>query len=424
VVSLTIELGKLSLKIGTHAAEDPLQGFKVLGAEDHPTAFGHKDQVSMEYKHAVPTGSIELLSIHRPTIVEAMKQTKTLKVRVKDKHAAELHRMARSVNFVWNYVNELSSRSIRERGVFLSAYDMDRYTKGAGKDLGLHSQTLQEVSREYATRRKQVRKSRLAWRKSRGVRRSLGWVPFKSGAAKWKNGQVYFNGQHVKVWDSFGLSQYRFRAGSFNEDARGRWYFNVVVEVEVQPSTGQGAVGIDLGLKDVATCSNGEKLENGRFYRDQEKKLAKAQRARNKRRVKAIHAKIRNRRMDALHKFSRRLVNQHGEIVVGDVSSTKLVKTRMAKSVLDAGWGQLKTMLAYKCEHAGIVFREVREAYTSRTCSACGSLSGPQGVNGLRVRDWECVACGALHDRDVNAARNILRLAAGCRRPEVGIASL
>ncbi|WP_251048311.1 transposase [Halomonas sp. ISL-56] len=375
----------------------------------------------MKHEYAMTSGSVWMIFVHRPNTIGIMKQTKTLKVRVKDKHVAQLNRMARSVNFVWNYLNELSSRSIRERGVFLSAYDMDRYTKGASKDLDLHSQTLQEVSREYATRRQQFSKSRLAWRKSRGIRRSLGWVPFKTGAAKWKNGQVFHNGTYFKVWDSYGLSQYRFRSGSFNEDARGRWYFNVVVEVEVQPSAGQGAVGIDLGLKEVATCSDGEKLENGRFYRDLEAKLATAQRARNKHRVKAIHAKIKNRRKDALHKFTRRLVDQHDEIYVGDVSPLKLAKTRMAKSVLDAGWGQLKTMLEYKCEHAGIVFEEVREAYTSRTCSSCGSLSGPQGVNGLRVRDWKCVECGALHDRDVNAAQNILSLAAGHRRPEVEI---
>ncbi|MFC0711746.1 RNA-guided endonuclease InsQ/TnpB family protein [Azorhizophilus paspali] len=348
-----------------------------------------------------------------------MKQTKTLKVRVRDKHVPLLRQMARSANFVWNCLNALGSRAIQERGLFLSTYDMDRYTQGAGKELGLHSQTLQEVSREYATRRKQFGKFRLGWRKSHGVRHSLGWVPFKSGAAKWKNGQVYHNGGYFKAWDSYGPSQYTFRSGSFNEDARGRWYFNVVVEVDVQPSTGQGAVGIDLGLKDVATCSNGERLENGRFYRDMESKLATAQRSCNRYRVKAIHAKVKNRRKDALHKFSGRLVNQYGEIHVGDVSPTKLAKTGMAKSVLDAGWGQLKVMLEYKCDRAGIVFKEVREAYTTRTCSSCGSLSGPQSVNGLRIREWTCCECGVAHDRDVNAARNIL--AAGHGRPVVGI---
>ena len=85
-----------------------------------------------------------------------------------------LNRMARGVNFVWNFVNELSQRSIKERGVFLSAYDMHPYTKSAGKELGLHSQTLQCIAGEYVTRRKQFNKARLNWRKSDGARRSLG----------------------------------------------------------------------------------------------------------------------------------------------------------------------------------------------------------------------------------------------------------
>ncbi|TWH64532.1 hypothetical protein LX59_01285, partial [Azomonas agilis] len=135
-----------------------------------------------------------------------MQQTKTLKVRVRDKHVPLLQQMARSVNFVWNYLNELSARSIRERGRFLSAFDLHPYTKGANKELGLHSQTLQEIAREYVTRRKQFKKSRLSWRKSGGVRRSLGWIPINTGAASWKSGQVYHNGHYFKVWDSYGLS--------------------------------------------------------------------------------------------------------------------------------------------------------------------------------------------------------------------------
>lgn len=352
-----------------------------------------------------------------------MTHTKTLKVRIRDKHAPVLRHMARSVNFVWNYLNELSQRSIREHGVFLSAYDMQKYTNGCAKELGLHSHTVQAVGKEYATRRLQFRKSRLNWRKSGGVRRSLGWIPLNTGAASWKNGQVYHNGHFFKVWDSFGLGQYRFRSGSFTEDARGRWYFNVVVDVEAKPSAGKHAVGIDLGLKTVATCSDGAVLENARFYRDLEPALAIAQRAGKKARIRAIHARIANRRKDALHKFSRSLVERCNLIVVGDVSPQKLVKTNMAKSVLDAGWGQLKTMLAYKCAHAGIVFREVSEAYTTQTCSCCGALpdSRPRGIAGLGIREWTC-ECGVTHDRDINAARNILAL--GHERPDVGIPAL
>lgn len=350
-----------------------------------------------------------------------IKSTRTLKVRVRDKHAAQLREASRAVNFVWNYANELSSRSIRERGRFLSAFDMHPYTKGSGKELGLHSQTVQAVTDEYVLRRKQFKLRKLRWRRSGGARRSLGWVPFKVGAAVWKNGQVIFNKQHFKVWDSYGLAGYRFRSGSFNEDARGRWYFNVVVDVDRDLSQGQEAVGIDLGLKTTATCSDGTKLESGRLYRDLEKALGIAQRAGKKARVKALHAKIANRRKDALHKFSNTLVARCGVIVVGDVSSLKLVKTKMAKSVLDAGWGQLKTMLSYKCDHAGIFFKIVNERNTTQTCSTCKQLpeSRPRGIAGLGIREWTCCGCGATHDRDVNAAKNILAL--GHERPSVGI---
>lgn len=350
-------------------------------------------------------------------IYTVMKQTKTLKVRVRDKYIPLLNEMARSVNFVWNYINELSDRAIRERGLFLSAYDIQKYTDGSSAELPLHSHTIQEIGKEYATRRKQFKKRKLAWRKSGGVRRSLGWIPFKSGAAKWKNGQVYHNGHSFKVWDSYDLSRYRFKAGSFSEDARGRWYFNVAVEVEVEIPAGQDRIGIDLGLKDTATCSDGVKLEASRYYRDQEAKLAVAQRAGKRQRARAIHAKIANRRKDVLHKFSRALVERCGVIIVGDVSPTKLAKTKMAKSVLDTGWGLLKTMLEYKCDSAGIVFKVVGEQYTTQTCSNCGTLpdSRPRGIAGLGIREWSCSACGVTHDRDVNAARNILAL--GHERP-------
>lgn len=332
--------------------------------------------------------------------------TKTLKVRVKDKHAKQLSAMAVSVNQVWNYLNELSSRSIKEKGRFLSAFDMHKYTTGASKELGLHSHTPQVVAKEYATRRKQFKKTKLAWRKSFGSKRSLGWIPINTGASKWKNGQVYHNGCCFKVWDSYGLSQYKFRTASFNEDSKGRWYFNVVVEVEPETTKGTADVGIDLGCKDAVTTSDGDKL-SGRWYREMETKLAVAQRANNKQRVKAIHSKVANRRKDALHKFSRKLVNENAAIFVGNVSSKAMVKTKAAKGALDAGWGMFKTMLEYKCHQAGVVFDVVNEAYTTQACSECGSIAGPKGYAGLNERNWVCSECGAQHDRDINAATNI-----------------
>lgn len=340
-----------------------------------------------------------------------MMRTKTLRVRVKDAHAAQLRRMALSVNLVWNYLNELSDRAIRERGVFLSAFDMQKYVQGAHKDLGLHSHTPLQVCKEYAVRRKQTGKRRLSWRNSTGARRSLGWVPINTGMASWKKGGVYHNGIVFKVWDSWGLDAHQFRAASFSEDARGRWYFNVAVEYEAEPSKGTTSVGLDLGCKDAVALSDGQK-ETGRWFRGIEAKLAVAQRARKKTRSAALYAKAANRRKDALHKLSRKLVDTNAAVFVGNVSSLNMAKTRMAKSALDAGWGMLKTMLDYKCDHAGIVFDVVNEANTSRRCSCCRAIpdSSPKGMGDLGMREWVCSECGAVHDRDINAARNILAL--------------
>ena len=346
---------------------------------------------------------------------------KTLKVRVKDKHASVLRRMARDVNQVFNFANETSSRAIRERGKWLSAYDLQKLTAGYSKCDGVTvgSGTVQLVCVEYATRRKQFKKARLNWRVSnpKSSKYSLGWIPFKGGHAKYKAGQIEFAGKKFSLWDSYGLSNYELRAGSFSQDARGRWYLNVAVEVEAKPSAGTASVGIDLGLKECATTSAGDKLE-GRWYRANEKALATAQRARKKQRVKAIHAKTASQRKDALHKFSTRLVAENAAIFVGDVASAKLVKTKMAKSTLDAGWSMLKTMLEYKSRQAGIVFEEVNESYSTQTCSQCGSIEGPKGLNGLGIRQWTCSSCEAVHDRDVNAARNIA--ARGLASLEVG----
>lgn len=335
--------------------------------------------------------------------------TRTLRLRLKDKHAVLLREQARSVNFVWNYVNELAVKHFERRREYLSAYDMQPYTKGASKELGLHSQTVQAVQEEYVTRRKQFKRVKLRWRVSGGARRSLGWIPVKASALRYRGGQVWYGGRPLSLWDSYGLHQYELGPGSFSEDSRGRWYLNVTVKVRKPAGiAARGAVGIDLGLKDFLSTSDGVKAESARFYRDMEVPLANAQRANKKRRVKAIHAKIAHRRKDALHKLSAKLVSQYGAIFVGNVNASSLAKTRMAKSVLDAGWSAFRTMLQYKCDDAGVWFEEVDEAYSTQTCSCCASRTGPKGVAGLGIRAWACEVCGTIHDRDVNAARNIL----------------
>lgn len=345
---------------------------------------------------------------------------RTLRLRVKDKHARLLAAQAREVNLVWNYANETSQKILRREQRFCSSADLDKLTAGATKEgLSLHSQTVQAINGEYVARRRQFRRARLAWRKSGGARRSLGWIPFKASAIRYKAGQVWYCGKPISLWDSYGLSSYDLGPGSFSEDARGRWYLNVTIKLARPPaSTSSTALGIDLGLKDFLTTSEGAKVDGHRFYRDLEPALAVAQRANKKARVKALHTKIKARRKDALHQLSTMLVKEYGAIFIGDVHASKLAKTSMAKSVLDAGWSAFRTMLSYKCEHAGVWFEEINEAYSTQTCSACNSRTGPKGREGLGIREWQCGVCGTVHDRDVNAAQNILaaghgRLAGG-----------
>jgi IS605 OrfB family transposase len=338
---------------------------------------------------------------------------KTLRLRIKDRHASWLNARAREVNTVWNYCNELSQTVWRRERRFLTGFDFWPFLKGATKEgLELPVQTVQEVAEQFAVKRRAARKPRLAWRASRGARRNLGWLPFKVRTITYTSGQIRYAGKWLGLWDSYGLANYALRAGSLSEDSRGRWYLNVNVEAPEfegpKPEVTHGnAVGIDLGLKEFACVSDGERVEASRFYRDLEPELAAAQRAKKKDRVRAIHAKIGNRRKDTLHQLSTKLVRMNGAIFVGDVDARALAKTRIAKSVLDAGWSMFRTILRYKCDRAGVWFSEVNERFTTRDCHACGARSGPAGVEGLVMRAWSCSRCGAHHDRDVNAAVNI-----------------
>lgn len=331
----------------------------------------------------------------------------TYQFRLKDSSTSWLNKAARSVNFVWNYCNETSFNAIRNNNHFLSGFDLNKLTSGVAKELGLHSQSVQSVCEEYFKKRKQFKKRKLKWRS----KKSLGWIPFKSSGIKIINDSIKYAGNKVRFWKSREIEG-KIKCGSFSQDARGRWYINITCEVENNlDQAKENAIGIDLGLKDLATTSDGKKFAANRYYRKYERLLGLAQKDNKKKRVKAIHAKISNSRKDTNHKISHELARDNNLIVVGNVSSSKLVKTKMAKSVLDAGWSQLKNFLEYKAIRRQGKVIEVSEYLTTQTCSSCGIVpnSAPKGVKGLGIREWVC-SCGTLHDRDINAALNILRI--------------
>ena len=338
---------------------------------------------------------------------------RTLRLKVKTEACPWLNAAAVEVNQVWNWSNATSYKAAHPfagPAKWLSGFDLDKLAAGAAEYFEhIGSATIQRVNAEFAARRKQFKKAKLRWRVSRGAKRSLGWIPFKAAQLKRKGRSLRFAGKAFRVFEQELLEGARWQCGCFAQDAVGDWWLCLPVERSLaQTVTQNEAVGLDLGLKDTVATSDGEKLEAGHFYRNVECKIAQAQRCGHKRQAKRLHRTGARRRKDALHKFSRKIVNQYQTIVVGDVSSLKLVKTRMAKSVLDAGWGMLKTQLQYKGQQAGRSVRIVSEKDTTRTCSSCGSLTGPAGLDRCAVRAWMCSECGDTHDRDINAARNIL----------------
>ncbi|UUU19517.1 RNA-guided endonuclease InsQ/TnpB family protein [Streptomyces sp. DSM 40750] len=206
-----------------------------------------------------------------------------------------------------------------------------------------------------------------------------------------------------------------------SQDAAGRWFVSLLCEdpsVKLLPAT-HTAVGIDVGLDHLLTLSTGEKIANPRHERRDRARLAKAQRelarkakgdganrAKARRKVARIHARITDRRRDGLHKLTSKLVRENQTLVIEDLTVRNMVKNRsLARAISDAAWSECRSMLEYKATWYG---REViavdRWFPSSKLCSACGAL---QDKMPLSVRTWTC-DCGTTHDRDVNAAQNLL----------------
>lgn len=338
-------------------------------------------------------------------------QTVTYKYRLKDRSAAKaLARHAMACNQVWNYCNafqrdiESRYRAGAPKRRWPSAFDLAKLCKGTGKELGIHQQTVGTVCDQYAKSRDKAKHS-LRFRSSFGAKRALGWIPFQRQSRQVGGNSIWYLG---KCYRFFGSKRRPLpdnaKGGYFTEDALGRWWVCFHAEIERKPGVGNDAIGIDLGLKSFATMSDGHKIEAPQIYRQYEELLAVAQRAHNKQRVRRLHAKIANCRRDFLHKTSTDLAARYALIAVGDVNAKQLAQTRMAKSVLDAGWSTFRAMLKYKSTG----YREVDEKFTTQTCAGCGSIAGPKGQAGLSKREWICDGCGVSHDRDVNSAIVIL----------------
>ena len=343
----------------------------------------------------------------------------TYKFRIKDATGRRhLLHMAGAINDVWNYCNEVSLLAWRRDKTFLTAYDLHKLTAGTSKDLRLSADTIQQVCTEYATRRRQCKKIKLKWRSRK---RSLGWIPFKAGYIRLEGDTVTYCGHRLRLWLSRPIAG-TVKTGSFTQDARGLWYVNLQCDVaDADASCGTLDLGIDLGLTHQVSCSDGVQYSRANMTRRYADAVAMAQRAHKKKRTKALHAKISHMRKDWSHQVTTAIARRAKLIVIGDVSSTTLAKTPFATSTYDAAWGIVRRQLHDKARRLAGVCVDGNAMFSSVTCADCGARCGPRGLRGLGVRTWVCTCCGVSHERDVNAARNILAFRSGRATPSKGI---
>ncbi|MFG2697394.1 RNA-guided endonuclease InsQ/TnpB family protein [Kitasatospora sp. NPDC048407] len=205
-----------------------------------------------------------------------------------------------------------------------------------------------------------------------------------------------------------------------SRDAAGRWFVSMLCDdpgIRPLPVL-DSAVGLDVGVTSLVTLSTGEKIPNPKHERADRERLARAQRAlarkaqgsanweKARRKVARVHARIADRRRDHLHKLTTRLVRENQAVVIEDLTVRSLLRNRkLSRAVADCSWSELRAILTYKCVWYGRELITVDRWFpSSKLCGACGTI---RDTMPLTVRDWEC-GCGAVHDRDINAARNIL----------------
>ncbi|MCX5357646.1 transposase [Streptomyces sp. NBC_00124] len=345
-----------------------------------------------------------------------------------DEQAAELSRTFGCVRLVYNKALEERTRAWygeqRRISYVQSSAALTQWKKT--EELAflteVSSVPLQQALRHLQTAFGNFFAKRAKYPRYKSRKKSRASAEYTRSAFKWRDGQLTL----AKMADPLDIRWSRpLPEGTepttvtVSRDAAGRWFVSLLCEDTISPPPATtAAVGLDAGITSLVTLSTGEKITNPRHERRDRHRLARAQRElsrkakgsanreKARRKVARVHARIADRRRDVLHKLSTRLVRENQTVVIEDLSVRNLLKNgRLARAISDASWRQLRSMLEYKCAWYGRELVVIDRFFpSSKLCGNCGTVRGKLPLN---VRGWTC-ACGVVHDRDVNAARNIL----------------
>jgi putative transposase len=250
-----------------------------------------------------------------------------------------------------------------------------------------------------------------------------GSAEFTKSAFRWKDGQLFLakcSEPLPIIWSRELPKGCTPSTVTVKLSASGQWHVSLLVDADIEklPKINK-AIGLDVGITSLITTSDGDKISNPKHFKQLRKKLKKAQKTlsrkqkgsknRQKARLKVarVYCQISDSRKDFLHKLTTQLVRENQAIVVEDLAIKNMVKNhKLALSISDASWGELIRQLAYKCEWYGRELVKIDRWFpSSKRCGSCGHVVDKLPLN---IREWECPKCGANHDRDINASKNIL----------------